>query len=641
MDRPYKNLLSPIRIGGVLFRNRVFAAPTGLHACQDGRTAPTEAAIAHFVNRAKAGAACVTCVGASVLPIDPVQRGSAWDVYDPLSVNELAHLARRIHFYGAKASMELGVTGIAGTGLVVSDGAPTLWGTPGKEMSREDIRAFTVGFAKAAQVLQQADFDMLLLHFGHAMPVAQFLSPLSNHRTDEYGGSFENRTRFAVEIIDAIRAAVGRRLLIEVRISGTEYEPGGITIEESIEFARMIQNKIDLVQISAGMHSPKWMTTTHPCGFLPPIPNVWLAEKVMQAGLSVPVATVGGIQDLDEAEGILTAGKADVLTVARGFIADENLVRKAYENRPDDVVPCVKCMRCHDSVVMGKQFVCTVNPLVGLERFLTAPLEPVRTPRNVAIVGGGPAGMKAALTAAQRGHYVTLYEQSSTLGGALRFSDYVPFKYPLKNFKDYLIHQINKSSVKVYLNTRASPELLRKEHYDVVLLALGAEPVVPPIQGIKHAMLATDVYGHEDAVAKRTTVIGGGQVGCETALHLARMGRNVTIVEMCDRLAPDASPTHRTELLQELEKGKNIHILTSLRCEEIGLGLVACKEAGGQVCSLQADTVILAAGMRARTGEVDSFAESAPYVFPVGDCVRAATVEQAMQTAYSAAFNIF
>lgn len=640
MDKMYKHLLEPIRIGEVFFRNRVFAAPTGLQACQDGGPDPTEAAIAHFASRAKAGAACVTCVGASIFPISDSANNTFWDVYNPVSVNNLAHLARRIHFYGARASMELGVVGIVNTGLVVSEGASTIWGAPGKEMTDADIRAIINGFAKAAQVLQQAGFDMILLHFGHSMPVAQFLSPLTNRRTDKYGGDLSNRARFAIEIIDAIRAAVGRRLLIEVRVSGSEYEPGGIIIEETIEFIKMIQSKIDLVQVSAGMHNAKWMTTTHPCGFLPPTPNVWLAENVRSAGVSIPVAAIGGIQDLDEAEQILRTGKADVLTVARGFIADHELVRKAYENRPDDVVPCIKCMRCHDSVVYERQFVCAVNPQVGLERCIHELVDTRSVPRKVAVVGGGPAGMEAALVASHRGHRVVLYEQSAALGGKLKFFDHVPFKYPLKRFKDYLVHQVEKAGITVHLNTTATAELLEQEGYDVVLVAVGAEPIVPPLSGLDRVIPVAELFGTERNINGRIVVVGGGQAGCETALHLARLGKTVTIVEMQDRIAPDASPTHRTELLLEMEKETGLEIVTGLRCTRVTETAIEGRAADGTFRSVPADAVVLAVGSRARTNVVDSLCGCAPYVFPIGDCIRAATIEQAIQSAYSAALCI-
>ena len=174
METPFPHLLSPIRIGGVTFRNRLFAAPTGLQACQDGGIAPTEEAIAHFESRAKAGAACVTCVGASIFPVDPSQRKAFWDIYDPMARNRMAYLARRIHLHGAKASMELGVAGVVARNMVVSEGAPTLWAVPGKEMTREDIQETVRGYADAAAAMVECGFDMVLLHFGHGLQVGQF-----------------------------------------------------------------------------------------------------------------------------------------------------------------------------------------------------------------------------------------------------------------------------------------------------------------------------------------------------------------------------------------------------------------------------------------------------------------------------------
>ena len=640
METPFPHLLSPIRIGGVTFRNRLFAAPTGLQACQDGGIAPTEEAIAHFESRAKAGAACVTCVGASIFPVDPSQRKAFWDIYDPLARNRMAYLARRIHLHGAKASMELGVAGVVARNMVVSEGAPTLWAVPGKEMTREDIQETVRGYADAAAAMVECGFDMVLLHFGHGLQVGQFLSPLYNRRTDEYGGSFENRCRFALEILDAIRARVGRRLLIEVRISGTEYEPGGIEIEEAIAFTRLIEGKADLVQFSAGIHGPRWMTTTHPCGFLPSIPNVWLAERAKKAGLNVPIAAIGGISDLAEAEGILAEGRADVLYCVRGLIADPQLMVKAYENRPDDVVPCVKCMHCHDSVVMGRQFHCTVNPRVGLENVLPEIGEKAKKPLRIAVIGGGPAGMQAALTACERGHAVTLYEQSGALGGALKFSDFVPFKYPLHNFKDYLVRQVEKSAVRVLLNTRATAETLAGGGYDVVIPALGAVPVVPPIPGLERARHATEIYGCEERVTGKTVLIGGGQVGCETALHLARLGKDVTIIEMRPELAPDATPTHRNELLFEMRSTPTLHLVTGVRCTAVTATAVEGIDAEGRAVSFPAETVLHAAGLRARSTDADGFFGSALRVLPIGDCTGPATVEQAVESAYYAVMSL-
>ena len=268
--------------------------------------------------------ACVTCAGVSIFPVTN-DGNLGYDVYSRAPRHYLAQLADRIHFYGAKASMELGVGGVAGSVHAVSDGVLLIDGQLGKEMSAAEIERTADGYAYAAAALQEAGFDMVLLHFGHALQVGQFLSPLSNKRTDEFGGSLENRARFPSMIIDRIREKVGKDLLIEVRISGTEFEPGGIVIDEAIEFIRMIQDKIDLIHVSAGMHIPKWMTVTHPCGFLPPMPNVFLAEAVKKANVRIPVVTIGGIQELSGAEKIIAGGRAYIVSIARGFIADPDL----------------------------------------------------------------------------------------------------------------------------------------------------------------------------------------------------------------------------------------------------------------------------------------------------------------------------
>ncbi len=643
MHQEYPNLLSPMTVGGVTFRNRVFTAPIGLHSIQGSEPYPSEAAITHFANKARGGAACVTCSGVSVFPLEGDLSGHAtWDVYHAPNLHYAAQLADRIHFYGAKASMELGVAGVVGGEYGASEGITLMAGNPAKEMPESEMRRIADGYADSAEALSRAGFDMVLLHFGHGLLVGQFLSPLTNFREDEYGGSLENRARFPMMIIDRIRERVGRRLLIEVRISGSETAPGGIEVDEAIAFTRMIEDRIDLIHVSAGMHSPRYFTVTHPCNFLPPMPNVRFAEAVRKAGVKVPVVAIGGIQDPAGAESVIADGRADFVSIARGFIAEPDLVEKAVDGRAADVRPCVKCMRCHDSAVFENRFLCSVNPEIGLEHELCRIVAAPAGKRRVVVVGGGPAGMQAALTARGRGHEVTLVERSGRLGGTLAFAEKVDFKSELRAFKDYLAAQVVAAGVDVRLGVEATPAYLESLAPDCVIAAVGAEPLVPRIAGLDgpNVVMALAAYGAEAGLADEVAVIGGGQVGCETALHLAKLGKKVTILEMQGELAPDASPTHRGELLMQLEEHGSIAITTSARCERVESGGVAYVDGKGGKGFVKAASVIVAAGMRPRSAEAASFRLAARRFAAVGDCVRPATVEYATRSGYAAAANL-
>jgi len=641
IKKQYPHLLAPLKVGSTTFRNRIFTAPITLHSLQANEPYPTEAVITHFANKAKGGAACVTCAGVSIFPVTNDDHLN-YDVYNQSPIHYLAQLADRIHFYGAKASMELGVGGVVGGIYGVSDGVRLMTGQLGKEMPEEEMERIANGYAHAAKALKNAGFDMVLLHFGHGLLVGQFLSPLTNKRTDKYGGSLENRARFPLMIIDRIREKVGRDLLIEVRISGAEFEPGGIVIEESIDFIKMIQDKIDLIHVSAGMHHPKWMTVTHPCGFLPPMPNVFLAATVKKANLKIPVVTIGGIQDLDGAEKIIEDSKADVVSIARGFIADPNLGEKAYSGHGDDITPCIKCMRCLDSAVHEYHYVCSVNPEIGLEHKLPVLVQPTSAKKKVIVIGGGPAGMKSALIAAQRGHEVTLFEKSDSLGGALKFAKFVSFKYDLNRFKNYLVYQVQKSNIRVKLNTEATPSLLQAENADVIIAALGATPIIPSLPGMdgKNVLLAVDYYGMEDKIGQKVAIIGGGQVGCETALHLAKLSKEVTIIEMQSELAADASGTHRTELLLELDNENNLHYITSARCTSIITKDICYRDKTDIEKRIAVDTVIIAVGMKANDQDAEAFRSLAERFVAIGDCVRPAIVEKAISSAFCATVQI-
>ena len=639
MSSGYEHVMQPIRVGKHMIKNRIIAAPVTLHSTSNGESYPTESAVQFFVQRAKAGAGIVVCAGVKLLPAADDGEHASWDIYKHNSMNRLAELAERIHFYGAKASMEL--IGIFEDGYVPSEGGLLMDGiTPGREIPVSEMMRYKEAYAHSAEMLMKLGYDGILLHFGHSIPIAQFLSPLTNKRNDEYGGSFENRMRYIVEILEAIRDRVRDNMIIEIRMSANEFKEGGIDVAEGIKIAEVLQQYADIVQASCGMVTPELMCRTHPCDFLEPNPNVYLAEAFKNSGrISAFVTAIGGIGSLQDADEIIASGKADFVAMSRSLIADPDLIPKSLAGRAEDVTPCIKCMRCHDSTVYGYFFQCSVNPTIGIAHGLDHMIQPVANRQKVAVVGGGPAGMYAALTAAKRGHAVTLYEKSDCLGGTLKFADKVKFKYSLAGFKDYMIAQIEKSSVEVCLNTEVSSAMLKECGYDETILAIGAEPVVPPIPGVEYTICATDTYGREEALGADVIVIGGGQVGCETALHLARQGKKVTIIEMQKELAPDASRTHRGDILAEMSKESELSIITAARCTCISSeGVVYEKDS--QECRRSADSIILAAGMKPRTAEVDKLADDVSDLWLAGDCKKARTVEMAVREGYFAGINV-
>ena len=630
-------VLKPVRIGNVLLKNRIVSAPTTMHSMSNGELYPSEDAISFFESRARAGVGMVTVAGLKVgKDVADDGQNTAWDVNQPNHRNKLMELVERVHFYGAKISMEL--IGIFPEGYTVSDGCSIMGWATGHEITREAMEQFKEDWAQAAADLVDCGFDAILIHAGHSVPLAQFLSPLTNKRTDEYGGSTENRCRYLIEILDAIRARVGNKLLIEVRISGTEFEEGGIDLDEGIRIGELIQDHLDILQVSAGMHNPKWMTWVHPCGFRPPMPNVCVAEAFKKTGkFHVPIVTLGAIDSLESAEQIIEDGKADLVTMARSLIADPELIHKGMAGKTADVTPCIKCMRCHDSTVYGHHFQCAVNPTAGLEASLNKLVQEPGECKKVAVIGGGPAGMKAACVAADRGHQVTLFETSNRLGGMLHYAGYFSFKYPVKDYMNWLIGQVNKRPIDVKLNTKATPETV--QGYDAVLVAIGAEPLILPVPGVEQAKVAIETLGHEEELGNSVILIGGGQVGCETALHYAKLGKKVTVMEMQSELAPDASTTGRNELLTEIAAEPNFIPLTGAKCVSLTATSVTYEKDGKQE-TITADSVVLSAGMKAKAQEADSFIGTALDFAEIGDCVRARTVEYATKEAYYAAVNL-
>ena len=644
MKNQYPHMFSPITIGGVTFKNRIWSAPAGAHLLYDTQEWPNDHVIAYYANKAKGGSATITV------------SANNMDVYQPYDnvhaheniLNTEGHrfwnqLTDAIHFYGAKASLELlGFTyhGYNHKGDLVSY---SVNGDDGELLTRDVMEQIAKIYADVAENAIQCGFDMILIHGGHGLILSQILSPLYNTRTDEFGGSLENRAKFPIMILDAIRERVGRKLLIEYRISGSELIDGGFSTDDCIAYLKMIQDKIDIAHISAGSFFSDTEHIMHPNNFLPTGVNTWLAETVKKSGeIHIPVLTLGGYQEPKDIEKALAEGKADIVAMARGTIADCDLVTKARKGREDEIIPCIRCFHCLD-YRRASTFGCSVNPTVGREQRLKFLVPPVEEKKRVVIVGGGPAGMEAAITARSRGHEVILLEKASQLGGKLIFSRQVPFKKDLCKFMDYLIHMTEKSGCEIRLNTEATPELVESLEPDVVLAAVGAKAAVPPIPGVasRNVITAEEAYRRVkdgEPLGEKIAVLGGGDVGSETACYLAQnCGKQVSIFEMTGTLSAASCTIPRVALTKELEKSVQIHL--NATCTGITDTGMSYRDAEGEHFE-EADTIVLAAGMVPLKADAEQFRILAEEFFPIGDCVKASNVRTAVRTGFDSAIQL-
>lgn len=644
----YKNLLSPLVVRGHILKNRMEASNSLPHFLQGNEPFPADSVISHYANKAKNGAAIVTCMGINnftrgiLTDMDfDIAHFPDYDLYDPSSQNYLIQLAYAIHFYDSIACMGFFVGPQAAFPLLENGEIKKI---PAHlevdEYDEKTLEEIAKSYAEQIGILKKLDFDMASVHYAYRGQIpSRFLSPLHNNRTDKYGGSLENRARFPLMILREIRKAVGNNFIIELLFSAEEPE-GGYTIDEGVEFIKMASEYIDIVQLRA-----KDVHAAHPTGFaLKETPFIDYAQYYKKRIDNVLIATIGGYHDLDKAEEVLVSGKADIIAMGRAFISNSEYGKFVIEGRNDDVVPCIRCNKCHGR---GKEdpflSVCSVNPIIGIEHKIDKLVTLPTDSKIVAIIGGGPAGMKAAIDLSDRGHKVTLFESTDKLGGNIKHSDYVDFKWPLKEFKNYLIRQVEKRNIDVKLNTRATPEMTSEYNFDVVIAATGAVPFKPPIKGIdnKNVIFATEAMEDKSNVKGDVVVIGGGEVGVETGIIAANNGHNVTVIEMRSRLAADSTEIHYRETFEATwENLPNFNYALNAVCKEVTGDSVIYTDSEGNDVAIKADTVIVSTGMKAKRDEALSFYGLADNFYMIGDCKRPATVQQAIRSAFSTASRI-
>ena len=510
-------------------------------------------------------------------------------------------------------------------------------GRPVKALSKEQIADIVKSYGEAATLAKRAGYEMIMVHAGHGWLINQFLSPYFNHRTDEYGGCLENRIRFAREVLQAVRNAVGPGFPIEVRISGSEFFEGGYGIEDGCKIAQALENLVDMIHVSAGSYQFGFYVTTPPM-FSEHGVNVHLAAEIKKH-VSKPVATVGALNDPAHLEQIIAEGKADVVYMGRALLADPFLPNKVMSGKEDTIVRCLRCYTCMAERPTTGTRRCAVNPMIGRE-IEGMEVTPAYKSKKVLVVGAGVAGLKAAITAAQRGHKVVLCEKSDKVGGILKSEQAIPFKYEMYQLGLSFEKQAIEEGVEIRLNTLVTPEYVAAEKPDAVILAVGSTPIVPQLPGIDgdNVVVVNDYYMQKEKVQDSVVVLGGGLAGCECAVHLGMEGKQVHLVEMRDILAADCNIRHKPILMKQVEKYATSHLgHTGLRITNEG---VVCKAPDGNEVLIPGKTVICAVGQRANRADVDALRFSARFVREVGDCVRPANITKAVYEGYHAALDI-
>ncbi len=655
MEQAFPHIFSPIQIGNTRFKNRIWAAPSGMHLLSGGEPYPNRETLIYYAKKAAGGAAVITYSAQNMDLLGPKNPCMAQDnIFDPKNHRFFSRLTEAIHAYEAKASLELlafqyhrrekdgSLSQLSLNGEPLEDGAPT------KAFTGEDFERIAQSYGDAAEAALRCGFDLLLIHGGHGLCLSQFYSTARNLRTDEFGAqTVENRLRFAMMILDAIRGRVGNRLLIEYRISGEEdpIRHLGYSVDDCIEMVKLLQEKIDIAHISTGSFYNGSDHITHPTEFLPHGCNAGYAAAVKACpDIHIPVLTLGAFQEPEQIENILKNGEADLVAMARGLISDSHRVEKWRRGKADEAIPCIRCLHCLD-YGRASTFSCSVNPTVGREWELPFLFQEKTEAKKLLVIGGGPAGMQAAITASKRGHQVVLLEREAQLGGALCFSRQTSFKGDLSRFLDWQIHMLSKLGVEVRLSFEATRENIASEQADAIFCAIGAKALIPPVPGIEGETVirAKDAYrlAKEHLLrGKRLVVLGGGLVGCETALFLSQEGNcRVTVLERQEKAASEDTELVRKALLEQLSASQ-VAVLTGSLCTAVTRQGVRYQNQNGEERDIPCDGVILAAGMLSRQEDAESFRSLAPRFSVIGDCQRASNVRNAVRTAFYAAMRL-
>jgi 2,4-dienoyl-CoA reductase-like NADH-dependent reductase (Old Yellow Enzyme family)/thioredoxin reductase len=598
--------------------------------------------IHYYVKRAKGGVGYITFEHTGIL-----KQGRAFPnmalIDSDQNIPSFRKLAEAIHQENGKILIQINHAGrqtsasITGSPIVAPSAIPCpVRKEMPKELSHEEIQNIIEAFGRAALRVKEAGTDGVEIHMAHGYLINQFLSPFSNKREDEYGGDADRRMRMAVEVLRQVRNTVGPDFPVLCRLSADEYVEGGLRLEDTKEIARSLErNGADALHISACVAASGYLN--HPPYYAEEGIFAPLAQGIKSV-VGIPVIAVGRIRTPELANRVLEEGKADLISMGRALIADPNLPMKALQERREEIIPCISCNRCIASIRKGA-LQCAVNPETGREGIFK--LEKTDRPKKVWIIGGGPAGMKAAEIAAQRGHRVTVFEEKEKLGGQFLLASIPPKKQVLGEFVSYLTRQVGKLPVKIILGKPFRPALLEKEKPDVAIVATGARPFFPPIDGILNTKAANveEALSGKVHLGKKILVVGGGGIGAEVADHLSENGKEVTLIEMREGIALDLVG-HLQHFLNKRLREKAVQILTSttaIRFEKQDLWVQGPQ---GRKRLSGFDSIIIALGSKPNNELVESLKGKVAEVYVVGDASKPREVMEALLEGEEVALKI-
>jgi 2,4-dienoyl-CoA reductase-like NADH-dependent reductase (Old Yellow Enzyme family)/NADPH-dependent 2,4-dienoyl-CoA reductase/sulfur reductase-like enzyme len=623
------------RIGRMELRNRIVMPPmVTRYASDDGFV--TERTKNYYGARAQGGAGLIIVEATYVH-----RQGNAFvnqlGISDDKFIPGMKELVDVVHKHGAKIAVQLHHGGreakstVSGLQPVAPSPLPGLAGETPREMTVEEIAEAVAYFAEAALRAKKIGFDGAELHAAHGYLIDQFLSPTSNKRKDEYGGDVNNRARFLLEVIAAVKEAVGEDYPVWCRMDGKEYGVEGITLEDAQKTARMVEDA-GLAAIHVSAWGPATPTNRATSTFVPAIIEE-LAEGIKKV-VSIPIIAVGRITP-EDGERMLKEDKADLIAVGKAMLADVEWVNKVASGKTDDINPCIICNGCRDDIrnleVVGIR--CSVNATLGREK--ESEIVPVAKPKNVLVIGGGPAGMEAARVAALRGHKVTLWERESRLGGQLVQAAIPPYKDRIAPMAKYLETQLQKIGVRVQTGKEATAAAVAESKPDVVVVATGVRTFTPDIPGLDKTRFveAGDVLEGKVKVGDKVAIIGGELVGCETAEFLADRGKQVTVMRRGPEMATSVGPSNRAFFLSRL-LDKGVTLLREVRYNSVSPEGVNITTKDGEERTIEADNVVLAAGSVPDTALYEAVKGKISEVYSIGDCVEPRTIRDAISEGF-------